>query len=640
MTDYGYIYYAFCSAFLWLNLDSFKHLFLTLITLFVFAEILPGKDQSILPLDHSWQYRFGESSIDEDDNLIWLNNDFDSAGWINIKKLDEIPRDEAGRTLWLRTILPDSNITNPAVFIENVMQVVQVYVEGELVYEYGNFDPNDETIPLGYTVHLVPLPKDFQNKTLTLRIYSSIKSLGFYQFPVLGSFFNITKGMLTKSMDKLVLTLISLICGVFLFLSFPFTKQRKLFLGLSITLLSVGLWTGSNIQLLQLIFPYPYLFYVFDNISVFSFAIGPFYILEQIIDDKYKKIVSRLWQANVLYLVISIIVEFLPGFDFWMIFDYYLIVFVVISVIGIYVMILSVHKGNYQTRLILIGFIFMFFCGILEVLIYYNGDGAYTPVLIHFGSLALVVMLSFVLIYEFKSTRKQKELAQRLALEAVNKEKETRRVFTQRLITAQEDERKRISFELHDAVGQDLLVIKNMTRLVQKNVNDLHSAEEFLNDISSAADNSIKDVRDISRTLHPYQLGKLGLTAALKSLILKVENSTEIKISSNIDNVDNAFEQSQEIHIFRILQECLNNVIKHSGASNVEVSICRNADEVSVSVKDDGRGFEISNNEDSAKYGIGITGINERVQILNGTLDITSKIGEGTEVKVSIGTSV
>ncbi len=596
-------------------------------------------NETLTELNSNWQYRFGKSPRGEDGSLQWLSDSSYSSGWTSINSLDEIPRNMEGRTLWLRTKLPDSAVTNPAVFIKNVMQVVQVYVEGELVYQYGNFDPNDKTIPLGYIVHLVPLPKDFRNKTLTLRIYSSIKSLGFYQFPVLGSFFNIIKGMFTNSIDKLIFTSLYLMCGFILLLSFPFTKQKKLFLGLSVTLLSIGLWTGSNIRLLQIIFPYPYLFYVVDNISVFSFAIGPFYILEQIIDDKYKKIVGWLWQVNVLYLIISIIIEFLPGFDFWMIFNYYLIVFVVIAVVGIYVMVLSVRKGNYQTRLILIGFIFMSFCGILEILVYYNSHGTYSPAVIQFGSLALVIMLSLVLIYEFKTTRQQKELAQHLALEAVNKEKETRRIFTQRLITAQEDERKRISFELHDAVGQDLLVIKNMTRLVQKNVNDLKSAEDFLNDISHAADNSIKDIRDISRTLHPYQLSKLGLTAALKSLILKVENSTEINVNTNIDNVDNAFEQSQEIHIFRILQECLNNVIKHSGAANIEINIKRAPSEVIVTVTDDGRGFEILKNEDSTKYGIGITGIKERVQILDGSLEITSKINEGTEVKVSIAAS-
>ncbi|MGD8781291.1 MAG: sensor histidine kinase [Ignavibacteria bacterium] len=409
-----------------------------------------------------------------------------------------------------------------------------------------------------------------------------------------------------------------------------------MFLGLSLAFLSLGVWIGSNSQCLQLYFPSPYFYYFLDNISFFSLIFGPFYITEQIIDVKFKKIVRWLWKVNLLYIIISMVIEFLPGYNFAMIFPYYLIILFIMCFVGMFVMILSASNGNFQTRLIVFGFVICSIFALLELLIFSDSSGAYSPVLVHLGSFTLVIILSLTLFYEFKTTRNQKDLAQKKALEAINKEKETRKRFTQKLINAQENERKRISFELHDAVGQDLLVIKNMTRLIQKNKNDLDVVEDFLNDISEAAENSIKDIRDISRTLHPYQLNKLGLTAALKSLITKVENSTEVYITSEINNVDKAFDQSKEIHIFRVLQECLNNIIKHSKAKNVNVEIIKNDSGLLLKVKDDGCGFEIEDNKNSSNHGMGITGINERVQILNGTLDIQPQLNIGTCIKVFI----
>ena len=134
--------------------------------------------------------------------------------------------------------------------------------------------------------------------------------------------------------------------GAILLIIFLFTKRNKLFFGLAILLLSVGLWTGTNARFLQLIFPYPYLFYFIDNISIYSFAIGPFFIAEQIIDYKYKKIIRWIWQVNVAYLIISIIIEIIPGTNFAMMFDYYMLVISLASIPGLLIMVVSAFKGQ------------------------------------------------------------------------------------------------------------------------------------------------------------------------------------------------------------------------------------------------------------------------------------------------------
>ncbi|NOX19262.1 MAG: hypothetical protein GXO87_13395 [Chlorobi bacterium] len=233
---------------------------------------------------------------------------------------------------------------------------------------------------------------------------------------------------------------------------------------------------------------------------------------------------------------------------------------------------------------------------------------------------------------------KQNEIAHKKAYSAIEKEKTTRQKFTQRLLTAYEEERKRISFELHDAVGQDLLVIKNMTDLIKKNISNVETTQEYLDDISEAAVSSIRDVRHISRNLHPYQLEKLGLTSSLVSLISRVGSTTEIKFETDIENIDGKFIREKEIHIYRILQELLNNIIKHSKADKVKITVNQKDDQISITVGDNGCGFETDRQGMPSNVGIGLTGILERLSLLNGGVKINSTVGIGTTVSILIKT--
>ncbi len=236
------------------------------------------------------------------------------------------------------------------------------------------------------------------------------------------------------------------------------------------------------------------------------------------------------------------------------------------------------------------------------------------------------------------SLSKQNEIAHKKAYSAIEKEKTTRQKFTQQLLTAHEEERKRISFELHDAVGQDLLVIKNMADLIKKNISNIEITQEYLDDISEAAVSSIQDVRHISRNLHPYQLEKLGLTSSLTSLIRRVESTTEIMFDTDIENIDGKFIREKEIHIYRIMQELLNNIIKHSKADKVKIAVNQENDNISIIVSDNGCGFETEGEGLPGNIGIGLTGILERLSLLNGSLKINSTIGIGTSVSILINT--
>lgn len=209
--------------------------------------------------------------------------------------------------------------------------------------------------------------------------------------------------------------------------------------------------------------------------------------------------------------------------------------------------------------------------------------------------------------------------------------------FSRQLIDSQELERKRIASELHDGLGQELLTIINRAKISLKKP-DIYPHANQLSEIVITATNSIEEVRRIARNLHPYQLDSLGLTKTLESLIKKFSDSTGIQVIVNIDSIDDIFPIEKEINIFRILQEGINNVIKHSKAKKVHIKIQKEETKLLISLKDDGIGIKNELMEEimNKKTGFGLMGIQERVKYLNGTFILDSNTNMGTKIVITI----
>src|SRR6267378_2455306 len=141
--------------------------------------------------------------------------------------------------------------------------------------------------------------------------------------------------------------------------------------------------------------------------------------------------------------------------------------------------------------------------------------------------------------------------------------------LSRRLIAAQEEERKRLARELHDGVGQTLLVIKNRAFLASQAPNLPTAVAEQLNEISTIAMRAIEEVREISYTLRPFQLDWMGLSKALLALINKVSLAGGFRVVADIDPIDGLFLPEAEINLYRIAQEGLTNIVKHARAAVV-----------------------------------------------------------------------
>jgi signal transduction histidine kinase len=207
--------------------------------------------------------------------------------------------------------------------------------------------------------------------------------------------------------------------------------------------------------------------------------------------------------------------------------------------------------------------------------------------------------------------------------------------FSRQLIESQETERKRIAAELHDSLGQELLIIKNRAALGLKMLGDTSKTREQMEQIAGTASQAITEVRQIAYNLRPYHLDEIGLSQSLEELIERVADACPIRFRSEIENIDELLPKEAAINLYRIVQEGLNNIVKHSQASEARLTVKRSSRDLEVLIEDNGKGLSVAN-ETNRSGGFGLTGLSERARIIGATLSISSLPDKGTTVKLNI----
>ena len=226
---------------------------------------------------------------------------------------------------------------------------------------------------------------------------------------------------------------------------------------------------------------------------------------------------------------------------------------------------------------------------------------------------------------------------------ALQESEQRLRFLTTQLLTAQERERKRISMELHDELGQSLTVLKLQVRAIERNLreDDQPELKQESRELLRYLDGIIDNVRRLSRDLSPSILEDLGLESALKYLLEGVGKYFKVNHSFEIDDLNSLFPAEAQIIIYRIFQECLNNITKHAGACKVSVAVRRDGGAVSFILEDDGAGFDVAQilNRDATRRGLGLAALDERARMLGGACQIWSRPGAGTKIVCTVPVS-
>jgi len=208
------------------------------------------------------------------------------------------------------------------------------------------------------------------------------------------------------------------------------------------------------------------------------------------------------------------------------------------------------------------------------------------------------------------------------------------RFLTSQVLTAQEDERKRISRELHDELGQSLTILKMNLRAAGRQLLEPVEVKEDLGGMSLYLDEVIDKVRRLSRALCPAILEDLGLVPALQYLINEFSKYYEINPHFDLEDLDHLFDKEAQIIIFRIFQEALTNIARHARATKVRLAVQESDGMALFEVQDNGRGFEVGEtmSRPAMMKSLGLAALNERAKMLGGSLQIRSRKGQGTHI--------
>lgn len=217
--------------------------------------------------------------------------------------------------------------------------------------------------------------------------------------------------------------------------------------------------------------------------------------------------------------------------------------------------------------------------------------------------LSVFVVLAVLLLYLLDKAREKQRLQEKFAKE---------------LLVSQEKERNHIAKELHDSVGQQLTLIKKKTQ--QKGYEDL----------TGLTNTVLEEVRAISRGLYPANLKVLGLSQSIEQLIYDLDEQFDTFFSVDVDTVDHYFNEAESLNLYRFVQECITNSMKHSSAVAISVEVAEKPSEIRVEVSDNGKGFEITTAQ--LQNSLGLKTLAERVKIIGGILEIKSSHTKGTRI--------
>ncbi len=292
----------------------------------------------------------------------------------------------------------------------------------------------------------------------------------------------------------------------------------------------------------------------------------------------------------------------------------------------------SYRKGIRQARFIIMAFsTFLVGMVLYQVFLYQEmGANIFIIHMMEVGTLTEGLLLSLALADRINFLMQKVDLADKQMLDAHN-------IFSKKLIQTQEMERERFSSTLHDSIGHGLLVLKqNLENIAQKcgnNISDMKDNQHGINQQVEYCAEILNDVRHISYDLHPHILSRLGLKAAVESSIERALSGKNIQWQMDIDDSVDRLDKERVISLYRVIQEGLNNIIKHAQASEVIFSLRQTRDRINVDIKDDGIGFNVEKENGS---GLGLNTMRGRLKLFGGALKINSSPGYGTHLKISM----
>ncbi len=563
----------------------------------------------IIYLRGGWQYKLSDSTVQSS----WFYYSKNDTTWKIIFYPNQF--DQSCTTdVWFRKTLPDWKGKNPAIFIRLVKDIMEVYLDGKKIYSYGSFSSKQNIGFSGYDWHLFGLPHDFANKTLIFHIRAPHPYPGIMGDVILGSEKNILGNLVGKNIIFFVLGLLFLSSGFISVLLLFLLKELKPYLGFVILQISMGIWTLVNSPILQLIIDAPKVIYLLDHISMFAAVIGFMLLAEKIIAARYKIIFKRIWQFLVIVSLAIIFIDIsLNPFNRYVAVPYYILVLSYIIIFMLYSY-KSYRVVGHNEKLFLLGLNTYALFAFIEVAKYYIGiifgSGHFNTVFLNIGGFCLFLFLIGIIISQYVNLNKQ-------------------------IITSKERERERIARDLHDEIGPRLTQIKLVSEAVKQKINPGDEIREKLDELSAASGNAFSTFKEIVWALNPMNNTLEELATYIGQCTSDFLSTANIRCRLDLPPEFPYLEIPYDTrrNIIMAVKESLNNIVKHAGASVVNVELKVVDRRLFIHIIDDGCGFNI---DKVHPYGNGLKNIHYRIENFGGKVTIESSINCGTTVTMCI----
>ena len=250
---------------------------------------------------------------------------------------------------------------------------------------------------------------------------------------------------------------------------------------------------------------------------------------------------------------------------------------------------------------------------------------------------ASIFVIRFLRAFQVESDHKIAEL-QEARLHESRQREELRGELFRRVVAAQEAERQRIARDLHDETGQSLTAIGMGLRGLADEINPRNKTQrDTLGQLQMLSSDSLRELQRIISDLRPAHLDDLGLSATLRWYANRLQEMSHLNVKVDISGEEHLLDEAVKIAIFRIIQEALNNIIKHSRATAVTVNLVYTEESARILVRDNGLGFDMDAVKNRAgRVSLGLSGMSERAALLGGTVEVHSRPNYGTEVEALI----
>jgi two-component system sensor histidine kinase ChiS len=635
----------------------FSIFFLTVLSVLQFhtapsqAQSQVTKDLPPIEITQGWQYRWGDSPLDEAGVPTWTKEKISSPDWQTFQVPKKLWKPPGKKIVWLCVPLPEGQWKSPALYLRSVPYILDAYLQNQPLYTEFSLDSSGKANFEDYQWPIVPLKPGFQGKRLFFRVYVGDNPLIY-----IGLFDRVRVGSQTSLIQKLIQQENDAILGIlFCFLgltsiSLLFRRQeKKAYFSFGLLAIFVGLYTISRSDLITL---FSKRYEVWNYVHYTSFYLMPVsacIFFEEMFGNGYKSIIRRLWQIHLTYALVALPLVATQTISWNSTIYPAQLLLLLSAIILLGTAIKTSLTGNYEAKLFTLGFTIITLCAVHDILIYIFEPVSWYQKLYSWGTFIFILFLGFLLERRFTEARKR--------LQAYAIELETKNAALQELDQLKDEFLANTSHELKTPLNGIIGIAESLIdgatgKLSQPTVFNL----SLIVSSGRRLTQLINDLLDFSQLKHKHielkikTVGVREITDVVLMLSQTLIGTKNLKLINKID-ANTPLVDADENRLQQILYNLVGNAIKFTENGTVEVSAAVVNDQLEITVADTGIGiradkldrifesFEQADGSIAREYGgagLGLSVTKQLVQLHGGNIRVESTVGSGSRLTFTL----